>query len=189
MLSSDKNTEAITRLLSNARTYGEMKLDAIEKSSVNKLSALISGLVMGAIVFAVIFFVILALSVGFVIIIAPHVGGLFPALLFVSMAYTLLAIGIFACRKALIKRPVERMLARLFFNAADTTPRYTTQEIDKVRKAMTNDYSTLTTPPTPARNRMERFVNTATQSWNIIDGALLGYKLYRTIKKRKGRKR
>lgn len=183
MLSSDKNTEAITRLLSNARTYGEMKLDAFERSSVSKLSALISGLVIGAIVFAVAFFIILAASIALVAVLAPHVGGVLPALLFVAMGYTIVGIIIFACRRTLIVHPVERMLARLFFETPDAAPRFTAQQVEDVRKAMADDYSTLTAPPKPARNRMERFVNAATQSWNIVDGAILGYKLYRQFRR------
>lgn len=52
-------------------------------------------------------------------------------------------------------------------------------EIRKVRREISEDYAELFAPPEPSGNSMETIMNVVVRTWSVMDGALLGYKLFR----------
>lgn len=177
MLSSERNLEAILRMLQHSRRYGELRLEAFERSAVDKLSTLVMALIVGAVACIIGALLLVVLSAALIAALAPHVGGMLQALLIVAAVYAIGLWIIWQCRMSLIAVPVRRALVRLFFGDKADQPGPTDEDISKAAQAINDDFGTLTAPPSPARNKLEMAINTATRAWSIADGILFGYKI------------
>lgn len=177
--SSNQNIETISRLLANAKTYGNLRLECFERSMVDKLTKVITALIMGVVILLVSLIVVVFLSAATVVALAPHVGGYLVALLIVSLFHTLVLGVLYARRHTLIAIPLKLALAQIFFDERAEAPAPTTEEIKVAKQAMMNDYDTLVAPPPPANNKFEQAMQTASKAWSIADGVIMGYKLYR----------
>lgn len=193
MLSSDRNIEAILRLVQGTRRYGELRFEQFERNTVDRLTALLTALIMGAIIFVVGIVVVVFLSAAIVVALSSRVG-LLASLLIVGGFYAVVLALLWARRHAIIARPIKAALAQSFFAEKADSPAPTEEVINEAATDISNGWNTLTAPPSPARNRFEQAFNTASRAWTIADGILLGYKLYRRFgctfgrKKRNGRK-
>lgn len=188
MLSSERNLEAILRMLQHTRRYGELRLEAFERSTVDKLSTLVTAMILGAIACIVGALLLVALSAAAIVALAPSVGGYLPAILIVAAVYAVGLWVLWMCRAALIMGPVKRALARLFLNDKAERPGPTADDISKAARAIGDDYAILTEPPSPARNKMEWAMNTATRAWSVADGVLFGYRIINRFFGRKRRR-
>lgn len=178
MLSTDQNIEKISQMLKNAKKYGDLRLDSFERSSVEKLSTVISGIIMGAIILLVSIIAIIFISAAVVMALMPHVGGI-TAMLIVGGFYAIVLFVVYSMRRTLILIPIKAALARVFFAERADTPAPTAEEMSNAKQAFMNDYETFTAPPPPANNRFEQAMQTASKAWSIADGVILGYKLYK----------
>lgn len=188
MLSTDQNIEKISQMLKNAKKYGDLRLDSFERSSVEKLSTVISGIIMGAIILLVSIIAIIFISAAVVMALMPHVGGI-TAMLIVGSFYAIVLFVVYSMRRTLILIPIKAALARVFFAERAETPAPTAEEMKKAKQAFMNDYETFAAPPPPANNRFEQAMQTASKAWSIADGVILGYKLYKRFNKVLGKKR
>lgn len=179
MLSSDKNVETIARLIGNTRKYGEMKLETIERHTVEGLSTLLSTIIMGAVIFVVSLIVIVFLSGAIVYALAPHIGGTAIAFLAMGLVYAVILSFIYMKRHALIMIPIRKALAQGFFAEKAEEEAPSAEEMNTVKDSIIGDYQSLTAPPSPARNRFELAMNTASKAWTVADGLIMGYKLYK----------
>lgn len=191
MFSSDQNIEKISKLLTSAKEYGDMRIESIERSFVEKLSTLLSGLVISAVIFIVSLIVVVFVSAAVVVGIAPYVGGTLVALLIVSAFYTLVMCIVYAKRRTLLIIPVKMALDRIFFAELAEKPAPTAEDLQKAKQTVIDQYDTLTAPPPPANNRFEQALQTASKAWSIADGVIMGYKLYKRFNSLfgKGRRR
>lgn len=189
MFSSDQNIENITRLLNSAKKYGDMRLENFERSTVEKLSTILSGIIMGAVILLVSIIVVIFLSAAVVAGIAPHVGGYTVAMLIVGGFYALVMAVLYAKRRVLLFLPIKSALARVFFAERAETPAPTAEEMKEAKQAFVDNYESLTAPPPPAKNRFEQAIQTASKAWSIADGVIMGYKLYKRFSPFFGRKR
>ena len=57
------------------------------------------------------------------------------------------------------------------------------KELKHLEQVIADDYNELTAPPPPSNNKLETMVSVASRAWNIIDGAMIGYKLFRRFGK------
>lgn len=165
-------------MLRNAKKYGDLRLDSFERSSVEKLSTVISGIIMGAIILFVSMIAVIFISAGIVMALIPHVGGV-KAMLIVGGFYAIVLFVVYSMRRTLILIPIKAALARVFFAERADSPAPTAEEMSKAKQAFINDYETFTAPPPPANNRFEQAMQTASKAWSIADGVILGYKLYK----------
>lgn len=188
MLSSDQNIDNISRLLKNAKKYGDMRLDSFERSTVEKLSTVISGIIMGAIILLVSMIAVIFISAAVVMALVPHVGGTM-AMLIVGGFYAVVLLMVYNMRRTLILIPIKAALARVFFAERAEVPAPTAEEMKKAKQAVMDDYESFTAPPPPANNRFEQAMQTASKAWSIADGVIMGYKLYRRFNKFFGGKR
>lgn len=188
MLSSDQNIDNISRLLKNAKRYGDMRLDSFERSTVEKLSTVISGIIMGAIILLVSMIAVIFISAAVVMALVPHVGGTM-AMLIVGGFYAVVLLMVYNMRRTLILIPIKAALTRVFFAERADTPAPTAEDIKKAKQAVMDDYESFTAPPPPANNRFEQAMQTASKAWSIADGVIMGYKLYRRFNKFFGGKR
>lgn len=189
MFSSDQNIEAILRLIQNAKKYGDLRLESVERSIVEKLSTIVTGLIMGAVILMVSLLVVIFVSAAVVFGIAPHVGGYLPAFLIVGAFYTVALIIVYSKRHSLIAIPLKRVLASVFFAERANDPAPTAEQLNEAKQAFVDDYESLTAPPPPANNRFEQAMQTASKAWSIADGVIMGYKLYRKFGHFFGRKK
>lgn len=179
MFSSDHNIEAISRLLTNAKKYGELRLNSFEHTTVEKLTTLFTALIMGAVILLVSLIVVIFLGAAAVVGLAPHVGGYFVALLIVGAFFLCILGVVYLRRHSIIAAPIKAALAQIFFaeHAADPAP--TSAEMDEAKQTLVDDYEALTSPKKPANNNFDRAIQTASKAWSIADGAIMGYKLYK----------
>lgn len=182
MFSSDQNIETISKMLNRAKDYGNMRLETFERSLVDKLSTIISGLIIGIVFMFVGLIVIVCVTAAVVIGIAPHTGGYLPALLIATACYALLAVIIYTNRRTLLILPLKRSLAQVIFEERAEQPAPTSEEINQAKQDVIDEYEALIAPPSPARNRWEQAMQTATRAWSVADGIIMGYKLYKRFK-------
>lgn len=57
------------------------------------------------------------------------------------------------------------------------------KELKHLEQVIADDYNELTAPPPPSNNKLETMVSVASRAWNIFDGAMMGYKLFRRFGK------
>ena len=57
------------------------------------------------------------------------------------------------------------------------------KELKQLEQVIADDYNELTAPPPPSNNKLETMVSVASRAWNIFDGAMMGYKLFRRFSK------
>lgn len=190
MISSEQNVETILRLITNAKKYGNMRLDTFERSTADKLATVISALIMGLVIFVVSLIVIVFFSAAIVVWIAPHIGGYLPALLIVGGFYTAALLFVYAKRHSLIAMPIRAAITHIFFAGRADAAAPTEEEMAEARQAFVDDYESLTAPPSPARNKFEFAMQTAGKAWTLVDGLILGYKLYKKLGiSKRGKKR
>lgn len=170
-------------MFANSRTYGEMKLDNLQHTIVNRLAAVISALVVGLIVMIVASIAIIFLSIVLLLALRPYVGGTVPASLILCAVYSIIGIYVYLRRKVLIAIPVKRMINEVFFDDAEGKTAHSEREMENVKNEIVEDYHTLVAPPPPAYTRFGKILSATTQAWNVIDGAILGYKLYKKAKR------
>lgn len=187
--SSNQNVETISRLLENAKTYGNLRMESFERSLVDKLTKVITALIMGVVILLVSLIVVVFLSEAAVVALAPHVGGNLVALLIVGAFHALVLGLLYARRQALIAIPLKMALTKIFFDERADDPAPTAEEMEKAKQAMMDDYETLTAPPPPANNKFEQAMQTASKAWSIADGVIMGYKLYRKFGSLFGRRK
>lgn len=187
--SSNQNVETISRLLENAKTYGNLRMESFERSLVDKLTKVITALIMGVVILLVSLIVVVFLSEAAVVALAPHVGGNLVALLIVGAFHALVLGLLYARRQAIIAIPLKMALTKIFFDERAEAPAPTAEEMEKAKQAMMDDYETLTAPPPPANNKFEQAMQTASKAWSIADGVIMGYKLYRKFGSLFGRRK
>lgn len=187
--SSNQNVETISRLLENAKTYGNLRMESFERSLVDKLTKVITALIMGVVILLVSLIVVVFLSEAAVVALAPHVGGNLVALLIVGAFHALVLGLLYARRHAIIAIPLKMALTKIFFDERAEAPAPTAEEMEKAKQAMMDDYETLTAPPPPANNKFEQAMQTASKAWSIADGVIMGYKLYRKFGSLFGRRK
>ncbi len=189
MFSNDKNIETITKMLADAKHYGNLRLESFERSTVEKLSTIITGLIMGVVVFVVSLIVVVFLSAAIVVAIAPHVGGYLPAFLIVGGFYAIVLIVLYAKRHSLIAIPIKSALATIFFaeRAEEAAP--TAQQMQEARQTLADDYESLTAPPPPASNKIEHAMRLAGKAWTMADLFISAYKLYTKFSPSRRKKR
>lgn|GEM_PF-335481 len=57
------------------------------------------------------------------------------------------------------------------------------KELKHLEQVIADDYNELTAPPPPSNNKLETMISVASRAWNIFDGAMMGYKLFRRFGK------
>lgn len=179
MFSSDEKIESIAQMLAKAKTYGNLRMESFERSTVEKLTTVISALIMAAVIFVVSLIVIIFISAAVVVGLAPHVGGYLWALLIIGAFYTVVLLYVYARRHALIAIPIKAALAQIFFAERANEPAPTAEQMQEAKQAFMDDYESLTAPPPPANNKFEQAMQAASKAWSIADGLILGYKLYK----------
>lgn len=190
MFSTDKNVNTIANLLINGKKYAEMRMENAERSMVRKLTAVLTGLIMGAIILLILMIVIIFLSAAAAKALAPHIGGEAMAALLVGMIHLALLVLICIKRRAWISTPLNNILGIIFLGEKATQVAPEAEQIAELERTIAAEYKSLTEPPKPANNNMERALNAASRAWTIADGLILGYKLYRKFSgKRKRRSR
>lgn len=182
MFDYDDNNETITRLIANARKYGELRLENLERSTSDKMSTMFCTLIIGAIILIIGGIVAVLLSIAAVIALAPCVGGTIQACLFLAFVYSTLLLTLFLCRHALFRAPLKRAFDRLILADKAATPAPTVTEMERTRQAIIHDFNTLRTPRTP-RSRRDRVLGLAKKCWTFAEGGLIGYKLYKQFRK------
>lgn len=179
MFSSEKNVETIARLLQNSKRYGEMRLETFERSSVEKITTLVTSLIIGTIIAIVGFITLVFLSAAVALAIAPHVGGYAIACLLIGAVYLVLLGYIYVKRQTLIATPIRTALRKIFFEERAEEQGPSNEEMEKMKEEIEIDYELLRTPATPGRNKWELAINAASRTWALVDSMILGYKLYK----------
>lgn len=57
------------------------------------------------------------------------------------------------------------------------------KELKHLEQVIADDYNELTAPPPPSNKKLETMISVASRAWNIFDGAMMGYKLFRRFGK------
>lgn len=187
MFDFDDKNETITRMIANARKYGELRIETLERSTAEKMSKFFCALIIGAIVLIIGGIVAVLLSIAAVIALAPHMGGTIQACLFLAFVYTTLLLVVFLCRRMIFRAPLKRAFDRLILADKATVPAPTITEMERTRQAVLHDYNTLREPSVP-RNKRDRILGTVKKCWTLAEGGLLGYKLYKQFLKGRGRR-
>lgn len=183
MFNYDDKNETITRMIANARRYGELRIENLERTTSDKMSTMFCTLIIGAIILIIGGIVAVLLSIAAVIALAPHMGGTIQACLFLAFVYTTLLLIVFLCRRALFRVPLKRAFDRLILAEKATMPAPTIAEMERTRQALVSDINTLRKPSAP-RGKRDRILSLVKKCWTIAEGGLFGYKLYKKMRKK-----
>lgn len=188
MFNNDDKQETVNRLIAHARAYGEKRIERLERNTAEKMSTLLCAVIIGAIGIIIGGIIIVLLSIAAVIALAPYVGGIAQACLFMALAYTVLILILYLGRGTLFRSPIHKSLTRLFLKEKADKPAPSSSEIERARLAVLRDYEDLTTTKRP-RTKKERFLESIKKAWTMAEYGFLGYKLYRQYKNQKNRRR
>lgn len=186
MFDHDEKNETITRMIANARKYGELRLETLERNTADKMSTMFCTLIVGAIILIIGGIIAVLLSIAAVIALAPHMGGTIQACLFLAFVYSTLLLIVFLCRRMLFRAPLKRAFDALILGDKATMPAPTVSELERTRQAFVHDFNSLRQPSAP-RNKRDRILGFVKRGWSIAEGAMLGYKLYKQFRKGTGR--
>lgn len=182
MFDNNVKDETIARMISNARKYGELRFENLERSTAAKLSTMFCTLIVGAIILIIGGIVAVLLSIAAVIALTPHVGGTIQACLFIAFLYTIVLLVIYLFRHQLFRVPLKRAFDSLILGEKSTLPPPTLAEVERTRQSILHDYNSLRESNAP-RNKRERIFVMAKKCWNFAEAALVGYKLYKRFRK------
>lgn len=113
MFSSDHNIALTLRLLKDARQYARLRLQWAQLALVDKLTVVLTFVVTGAVVCIFLTLALALLSGMFVMLLAPHVGGVAMALALMALLYLAAALVVWLKRRAWVAEPIANFLVHL----------------------------------------------------------------------------
>lgn len=115
MISSDKNIETVSRIVSELKTYLGLQKEYVKLDATEKTVRLLAALVMAMILSALLFIMVIFLSVSLVFLLEPHVGAA-GAVAIVALLYLLLFCLVCMFRHSWIEKPLVKILTSILMN-------------------------------------------------------------------------
>ncbi len=116
MLSSEKNIDTISQLISELHKYAHLRVELLKVNSISIASKLLSAFVLGSILFVFTALAIMLLSMMCVTALTALTGNGTLAYAIVIIVYLLLAFIIYLRRTQWIERPITHFLVKLLLN-------------------------------------------------------------------------
>ncbi len=113
MLSSDKNIDTLSQLISELRNYARLRVDLLKVSTISIAAKLLSTFVLCSVLFVFAALAIMLLSLMCVTALTTLTGSGTLAYALVIAAYILLAITVYLRRTQWIERPITHFLVQL----------------------------------------------------------------------------
>lgn len=188
MFSNDRNIEKIATLAEEIQQWSLLRKEQAKVEMADKVSSLVSIIAIIVIVSMLILLLLICLSFAAAYALASATGSMPTALLIVACVNAVLLILVIMCRKRLIKQPLLN-LAGFESGTQEAKQKYLAQ-INSKEEDISKLWDNLFHEKEPARSGLfgsptQRALDIVSSSTALIDGALLGWKLYRKFKKRK----
>lgn len=119
MLSSEKNIDTISQLISELHKYAHLRVELLKVNSISIASKLLSAFVLGSILFVFAALAIMLLSMMCVTALTALTGNGTLAYAIVIIVYLLLAFIIYLRRTQWIERPITHFLVKLLLNGEE----------------------------------------------------------------------
>ncbi len=188
MFSNDRNIEKIATLAEEIQQWSLLRKEQAKVEMADKASSLVSIIAIIVIVSMLILLLLICLSFAAAYAMASVTGSMTTAMLIVACVNAVLLLLVVMCRKRLIKQSLLK-LAGFEGGTQEAKQQYMTQ-INRKEEDISKLWDNLFHEKEPARSGLfgsptQRALDIVSSSTALIDGALLGWKLYRKFKKRK----
>ena len=186
MISSDANVKKIIALIEDSKGWVELKSEKTRLDVTHKLVTIIGMLFFIIVLLLILMLVLACLSFAAAYSLESAMGSKSAAFLCVSLFYVVLLIVAYATRSKWLFAPLGRLFSDLApeelkkkSDSMQTNIAATESSLKKNWNSLVNEKEPVILSPT------KRVMNWISDSSNVIDGALLGWKLYRVFGKKK----
>ena len=182
MISSEANVKKIVALIEDSKGWVELKSEKTRLDVTHKLVTIIGMLFFIIVLLLILMLILACLSFAAAYSLESTMGSKSAAFLCVSLFYVVLLIVAYATRDKWLFAPLARMFS-------DLAPEELKKKSDSMQtdiSAKEKNWNSLVNEEEPVvLSPTKRVMNWISDSSNVIDGALLGWKLYRVFGKKK----
>ena len=182
MISSEANVKKIVALIEDSKGWVELKSEKTRLDVTHKLVSIV-----GMLFFIIVLLLILMLVLACLSFAAAYsMGSKSAAFLCVSLFYVVLLIVAYATRSKWLFAPLGRLFSDLAPEELKKKSDSMQTDITAKESSLKKNWDSLVNEEEPVvLSPTKRVMNWITDSSNVIDGALLGWKLYRVFGKKK----
>lgn len=186
MISSEANVKKIVALIEDSKGWVELKSEKTRLDVTRKLVTIVGMLFFIIVLLMIVMLILACLSFAAAYSLESVVGSRSAAFMCVSLCYVVLLALAYFTREKWLFTPLARLFSELapdeLKKKCDTMQTDITAKEASLRKnwdSLVNEEEPVVLSPT------KRVMNWISDSSNVIDGALLGWKLYRIFGKKK----
>ena len=188
MFSNDRNIEKIATLVEEIQQWSLLRKEQAQIEIADKVSSLITAIATMVVVSLLVLLVFISLSFALAYAIEPKVGSFTIAFLIIAAFDLLLLILALAFRDRFIRKPLLRSTGFAEGNT-DAERGQCLTDINNKEKQISQLWDNLFHEEEQPKNGFfasptQRFLDVVSSSAAIIDGVLLGLKLYKSFKRR-----
>lgn len=187
MFSNDKNIERIASIVEEAQQWLLLRKEQATQEMANKTANIVSAIATILIVVSLLMLILIYLSFSVAYALEPLTGSMALSFIIVALFYVFVLLIFLLLRNKMLTKPLLAV-AGIDENSAATKETCSKDIQDKEKRISLlwdelfhpkEEQATLIPSPT------QRAMKIMSSSANIIDGAILGWKLYRKFKKKK----
>lgn len=186
MFATEKHIDTLAQLIEALLKYFDTEKAYLRLSLSEKITRLITALMITTIILMLSFIMVLFLGTAFAFALASIVGAPWAFVLTAALTFVLILM-VLAFKKSLIERPLIRIITEILGLNGDIAQVRT--EAEDQKEAIGTMWHDLTKHEEKApQTKTQKFLAFVDKSSVMIDGVLLGWKLYRKLKGSKKRR-
>ena len=179
MISSDDNVKKIASFLEGSKEWVELRSEYTKTETVRQVSKIVGALFFAIVLLLISILVMLCLSFAIAYALEDVLGSKSTAFLIVTLFYIILLVTAYATRRAWLLKPLARLMSGMTPDDLQAKSSNLKQQITKNEESLQNQWEDMIYEEDETLSPTKRFISTIANSANIIDGALLGWKLYK----------
>jgi len=186
MISSEANVKKIVALIENSKGWVELKSEKTRLDVTHKLVSIVGMLFFIMVLLLILMLILACLSFAAAYSLEGIVGSRPAAFLCISLFYVVLLLIAYATRSKWLFAPLAHLFSDLAPEELKKKSDSMQADITAKESALKKNWNSLVNEEEPiVLSPTKRVMNWITDSSNVIDGALLGWKLYRIFGKKK----
>ena len=186
MISSEANVKKIVALIEDSKGWVELKSEKTRLDVTHKLVTIIGMLFFIIVLLLILMLILACLSFAAAYSLESAMGSKSAAFLCVSLFYVVLLIIAYATRSKWLFAPLGRLFSDLAPEELKKKSDSMQTDIAATESSLKKNWNSLVNEKEPViLSPTKRVMNWISDSSNVIDGALLGWKLYRVFGKKK----
>jgi len=185
MISSDANVKKIVSLIEDSKGWAELKSEKTRLDVLHKLVYIVGTLFFVIVLLLILMLVLVCFSIAVAYSLEDVVGSKTAGFLLVGACYVLLLILAYATREMWLFTPLTRLFSELAPNELKKKSDSMQTDIVAKETSLKKNWDSLVNEEPVVLSPTKRVMSWVTNSSNIIDGAILGWKLYKIFGKKK----